>query len=120
MYKSGIVMAAYLAMARGTRFTWSTPDEFGDFQSAVQFQEGHRKTAAHYFYGLKPGDKVIIIEDEITSGLGVADLTKVLRNYDIEVIAICSVLETVNFSGRELIKAETNLELRSLTKVEVA
>jgi len=120
MYKSGIIMAGYLAMVRKAKFTWSTPDEFGDFQDAVQFQEGHRKTATHYFYGLKPGNKIILVEDEITSGLGVADLTKVLRDYNIEVVAICSILETINFGGRDLIKTKTGLELESLVKVEVA
>jgi len=119
MYKSGIIMAGYLALARGTRFTWSTPDEYGDTSQVIKYAEDHHVAATHHFYGLKPGDKVVLVEDEVTSGKGLVGLVELLRSKDIEVITICSMLETVNFGGRELIKNSTGIELISLAKLEL-
>ena len=120
MYKSGIIMAGYLALERRSSFTWSTPDKLGDYEDAIYYNENHRNTEAHYFYGLKSGDRVILVEDEITSGKGMVGLTKVLREQGIEVRAICSILETVNFGGRDLIETETGLSLISLARVELS
>ena len=120
MFKSGIIMAGYLAAERKVKFTWSTPDEYGDPSEVIRYDENHHIAAAHYFYGLKPGDKVIIIEDEITSGRGIVGLVDLLRSKDIEVLAICSILETINFGGRALIKEKTGIDLISLAKVEMS
>jgi adenine/guanine phosphoribosyltransferase-like PRPP-binding protein len=120
MYKSGIVMAGYLALARKTSFTWSTPDQLGDFAQAICYEEDHIKNKVHYLYGLRPGDKVILIEDEITSGKGMIGLTKTLTDRSIEVLAIASVLETVNFDGRANIKSSTGLDLISLVQIRLS
>lgn len=120
MYKSGIIMAGYLALTRGSNFTWSTPDEYGDTSQVVKYAEDHHVAAIHHFYGLKPGDRVILVEDEVTSGKGLVGLVELLRAKGIDVIAICSILETVNFGGRDLIKTETGIELVSLAKVELS
>lgn len=37
-------------------------------EGEILFQEPHSERYAHYVYGLKPGDRVAIVEDEITSG----------------------------------------------------
>ncbi len=119
MYKSGIIMAGYLALARGTNFTWSTPDAYGDTSQVIKYVEDHHIEATHHFYGLKPGDRVVLVEDEITSGKGLVGLVELLRSKDIEVITICSMLETVNFGGRDLIRSGTGIELISLAKVKL-
>lgn len=74
---------------------------------------------AHYLYGIKPVDKVLLIEDEVTSGRGLAGLASTLREHQVEITAMCSIIETVNFGGRELIKSETGIELVSLVQAEL-
>lgn len=120
MYKSGIIVAGFLALHRGARFNWSTPDKIGEYQDAICYMEDHREDKAHYLYGLKSTDRVIVVEDEITSGKGVVGLTVKLREHGIEVVSICSILETVNFGGRNYIKSETGIDLVSLAKVELS
>lgn len=120
MFKSGIVMAGYLALARNCSFTWSTPDKLGDYNQAIYYEEDHIKSKGHYLYGLKPGDKVILVEDEVTSGKGLVGLSEVLLRHDIEVLAIAGVIETVNFEGRAFIRDNTGIELVSLVRVELS
>lgn len=120
MYKSGIIMAGYLALARESRLAWTTPDQIGDVASAVCFKENHWDSKAHYLYGLEPGDSVIIVEDEVSSGKGVAGFANELIANGIDVAAICSVIETLNFGGREHIRNECGIELVSLVKIKLS
>jgi adenine phosphoribosyltransferase len=119
MYKSGIIAAGYLAMQRGVRFNWTTPDKLGDFDKAICYTEDHRDKS-HYLYGVKPSDNVVLVEDEVTSGKGIAGMAAELQKHGVHVIAICSLLETLNFKGREYIKAQTGLDLVSLTKIKLS
>lgn len=120
MYKSGIIMAGYLALARDSSLAWTTPDQLGDVASAVCFKENHWDSKAHYLYGLKPGDSVIIVEDEVSSGKGVAGFANELTANGIRVAAICSVIETLNFGGREHIKETCGLDLVSIVKIKLS
>lgn len=117
MYKSGIVTAAYLGLARRTRFAWTTPDSLDE--ACLVFNEPHRANSQHFLYGLSIDDRVILVEDEITSGHGIVGLTKVLNEVGIRVVAITSFIETLNFGGRAYIKQETGLDLISLTKIRL-
>ena len=118
MYKSGIVVSGSLALARQSKFCWSTPDRLAS--DCIEYHEPHRPEQKHYLYGLRPGDKVLIVEDEITSGKGVAGLTKKLRQHGVRVVGIASYLETLNFNGRLTIKLETGIDLVSLAQVELS
>jgi adenine phosphoribosyltransferase len=120
MPTSGIIMSSALAQVRDSRYNFAVTQEFGDLGSVFSLTEDHRDLHKHYLYGVKPGDKVIIIEDEVTSGLGVTQLTLALTDFGANVIAIASVIETINFGAREHIKKATDHDLVSLVKVELS
>lgn len=119
MYKSGIIMCGFLALARESKFNWSTPDMLGDYESAFSFSED-RRDKVHYLYGIKSGDTVVIIEDEVTSGNGVVALIKALKEFGVNVVGVCCVIETVTFGGRKNIADNTGLDLVSLVQVDVS
>ncbi len=116
---SGIPMATALALHRGSRFNFSTSGKFGDYKNAFSYSESHRDEKMHYFYGIEKGDKVIIVEDEVSSGLGLLHLINALQAYGINIQAVCTVIEVVNFNARELLKEKCGIELISLIKVEL-
>ena len=103
---SGIPMATALALQRDSKFNFSTSGKFGDYQSAFSFSEQHRDDKLHYFYGLNKGDKVIVTEDEVSSGFGLTQLVKALQAYGVEIIAICAAIEVINIDARKLLKEE--------------
>lgn len=119
MMVSGVIMAGYLALVRNSKFNYSIFEKYGQPGESLEFKEEHR-SKIHYVYGLKPGNTVIIFEDEVTSGKGVADFTKFLKGNGIEVLAIATVIENLNFKAREFILKETGIDLVSLIRVRLS
>jgi len=51
----------------------------------IHFQENHSERANHFIYGLHPNDKIVIIEDEITTGQTLINVIAQLQLRHIEV-----------------------------------
>jgi len=51
----------------------------------IHFVEVHSERAGHFIYGIKPGRKVVIIEDEITTGQTILNMIDAMKNFDIVV-----------------------------------
>jgi len=117
---SAVPIAFSLAQIRGTHYNYGMPKKFGDLNSIFSFKEDHRNKNERYLYGVKPGDSVIIVEDEVTSGGGVITLHNALEDYGITVLAIASIIENMNFNARSNIKTKTNLDLVSLTQIKLS
>jgi len=116
---SGIIMSSPLSIVRDTPYNFGVSLRFGETENIFCFNEDQRDKK-HYFYGIKPGDTALIIEDEITTGGGVIGLTTALRKYGVTVNTIASVVETVNFNAREKIKSEVDIEVTSLLKIRLS
>lgn len=63
----------------------------------IIFNEPHSERSTHYIYGLKSGDKIVIIEDEITTGSTLTSAVKELTRQNIEVADIGSFIICKNF-----------------------
>lgn len=118
MHKSGIVAATLLGIARESAYAWTTPDSIG--ANGITYFEDHRPDKAHHLYGISPDSRVLLVEDEVTSGKGIAGLASELRAHNIGVVAIASFIETINFDGRGYIRETTGLELTSLVQVRLS
>ncbi len=116
---SAVTMAYALAEIRNTPFNYGIPQEFGDITTVCSFTEEHRNKRPQYLYGVTPGDSIVVIEDEVTSGEGVITAIKALQAYGCTVVAVASVIENTNFNAREKILNETGLELQSLCKIKL-
>ena len=69
-----------------------------------------------YIYGLKKGEKVIIIDDEVSTGETMRNTIKELRKKGIVVKDAACLFEFVKMNGREKIK-KLGLDLKSYFKV---
>lgn len=117
---SGVPMAVMLAHVRGVRFNWAHHKKYTNYTDAVHFYEGHREnTKIRIFYGLKPGDTVLLIDDEVTSGQGFCQTFEELRKRNITVASMCCVVEQMTFGARQIIKKKTGMDLVSLVQVEL-
>jgi orotate phosphoribosyltransferase len=59
------------------------------------------------------------VEDEVSSGLGLLHLINALQEYGINIIAVCTVIEVVNFNAKKMLEEKCGIELISLIKVEL-
>jgi adenine/guanine phosphoribosyltransferase-like PRPP-binding protein len=57
-----------------------------DVADAILFEEPHARTGTtQYVYGLGPGDRVVIVEDELTSGRTTVNAARALRKADVSI-----------------------------------
>ncbi|MDX2470779.1 MAG: phosphoribosyltransferase [SAR324 cluster bacterium] len=54
----------------------------------IQFTEPHSERPNHYIYALRPGDSVILIEDEITTGITTLNAKKSLQDFGVTVVDV--------------------------------
>ncbi len=80
----------------------------------IHFQEMHSERANHFIYGLHPNDKIVIIEDEITTGQTLINVIAQLQMRHIEVKDIG--VYALNCSNEVLQKLELQLgyQIKSL------
>lgn len=118
--EGSLVLASMLALIRKTTFVCSTKTQKSNITNEIKFLEEHRSAlAAHYIYALEKRDKVILFEDEISTGKTIINAYQTLKKMGIDIIAIITVTEVLNFSGREIIKRDTGLDLLSLCKIRL-
>ncbi|MGV8151223.1 MAG: phosphoribosyltransferase domain-containing protein [Candidatus Woesearchaeota archaeon] len=67
----------------------------------IIFTEPHSERSTHYIYGLKPGDRIVIVEDEITTGSTLVSAVSELTKKNIDVVDIGSYIICKNFMDKK-------------------
>ncbi|WP_405188337.1 phosphoribosyltransferase domain-containing protein [Streptomyces anulatus] len=86
---------------------------------AVRFSEPHAMRTDVFAYGITPGQRIVIVDDEITTGRTLADLTRRLREADAVPLAAACLVEDTTRGARDLL-TDLSLPLVSLTTIEGA
>ncbi|MFE0423351.1 phosphoribosyltransferase domain-containing protein [Streptomyces sp. NPDC058953] len=83
----------------------------------VRFREPHAMRTDVFAYGIAPGQRIVLVDDEVTTGRTLADLTRRLREAGaVPLVAACLVEDTTR-GARDLLTG-LGLPLVSLTTVE--
>ncbi|WP_327591707.1 phosphoribosyltransferase family protein [Streptomyces chartreusis] len=86
---------------------------------AVRFCEPHAVRTDVFAYGITPGQRIILVDDEVTTGQTLANLTIRLREAGAEPLAAVCLVEDTTRGARTLLGSLT-LPLVSLTAIEAA
>ncbi len=86
---------------------------------AVRFCEPHAMRTDVFAYGITPGQRIVIVDDEITTGRTLADLTRRLREARAVPLAAACLVEDTTRGARDLL-TDLGLPLVSLTTIEGA
>ncbi|MFJ2893891.1 phosphoribosyltransferase [Streptomyces sp. NPDC087218] len=86
---------------------------------AVRFSEPHAMRTDVFAYGITPGQRIVIVDDEITTGRTLADLTRRLREAGAAPLAAACLVEDTTRGARDLL-TDLGLPLVSLTTIEGA
>lgn len=84
---------------------------------AVRFREPHAMRTDVFAYGIAPGQRMILVDDEITTGRTLTDLTERLREADADPIAAVCLVEDTTQAARERLDA-LGVPLVALTRLE--
>ncbi|MEU9760084.1 phosphoribosyltransferase [Streptomyces sp. NPDC047985] len=86
---------------------------------AVRFSEPHAMRTDVFAYGIAPGQRIVIVDDEITTGRTLADLIRRLREASAVPLAATCLVEDTTRGARDLL-TDLGLPLVSLTTIEGA
>ncbi|MFJ2496534.1 phosphoribosyltransferase [Streptomyces sp. NPDC087539] len=84
---------------------------------AVRFSEPHAMRTDVFAYGIAPGQRIFIVDDEITTGRTLANLTCRLREAGAVPLAAACLVEDTTRGARDLL-TDLGLPLVSLTTIE--
>lgn len=83
---------------------------------AVRFSEPHALRTDVFAYGIAPGQRIVLVDDEITTGRTLADLTRRLREAGAVPLAAACLVEDTTRGARALL-AGLDLPLVALTTI---
>ncbi len=70
-----------------------------------------------YINGLHKGDRIILIDDVVSTGGTMIAVLNALKQMDVEIVDVIVVIEKGN--GKDLVKRETGFDVKSLVKVNI-
>lgn len=72
-----------------------------------------------YLNGVEPGDKVVIVDDLVSTGGTLIALVKTIEKVGATICGIVCIAEKINYQGCERVKKETGHNVQVLLRVDV-
>jgi adenine phosphoribosyltransferase len=83
---------------------------------AVHQETGYSE-AELYINGVEKGDKIILVDDVLSTGGTMVAVLKALKNLGAEIIDIMAVIEKGN--GKEIVERKTGFKVKTLVRVDI-
>ena len=116
----GAILVAAVSLECGLPFglvRWNPSGVPG--QIAVDFEMEYTRGKL-YLNGVAPGDRVLIVDDLISTGGTLVALIRAIRQAGAEVRDAVCIAEKIEYGGVARVKAETGVEVKTLVRVSVA
>ncbi len=116
----GAVLVAAVSLQSGLPFglaRWNPSGVPG--QIAVDFAMEYTQGKL-YLNGVERGDRVLVVDDLISTGGTLAALIRAIRLAGAEIGDVVCVAEKIEYGGVARVRAETGIEVKTLVKVSVA
>ncbi|MHA1976232.1 MAG: phosphoribosyltransferase family protein [Candidatus Hodarchaeales archaeon] len=117
--KGGILLAA-VSLQTGLPFgmvRW-VPNQIATQVSEI-FSCEYVKEGTLYLSGIEKNDRVVIIDDIVSTGGTMIGIIKTLQKVGAEIVEVIVLAEKSEYNGIENIKKETGVDIRSLIKISV-
>ena len=113
----GIHLAAGLSLKTGKPFTIIRKRKYG-LPDEVEFdQETGYSSRKMYINGLEKGDKILLLDDLISTGGTMRGILKALNQMDVKVVDIIIVIDKDN--GRRKIENEFGVKIKALVSIVI-
>ena len=116
----GAILIAAVSLQTGIPFGMARwyPNQLADQVSEI-FTCEYVKEGTLYISGIEKGDRVVIIDDVISTGGTMIGLIRSLEKIGAMIVDIIVLAEKVEYGGVKKIKTETGYDTRSLIKISV-
>ncbi len=117
----GAILVAAVSLHTGIPFgmiRWY-PNHLADQVSAI-FTCEYVEKGTLYLNGIEKGDRVVIIDDIISTGGTMIGIIKTLKAIGALIVGIIVLAEKIEYKGIQRVKEETDMDVRSLVKISIA
>lgn len=111
----GIIPALGLAAASGLPYKIAWKLDL-PLRGAVHFSEPHAMRRDVHAYHIEPRQRILVVDDEVTTGMTLANLAAALRRAGAEPVGAACLIEDARHGARERLAA-SGITLVSLTSV---
>lgn len=116
----GAILVAAVSLASGLPFGMARWQPSGiQEQLWIEF-ECEYVEGRLYLNGVDRGDRVLIVDDMISTGGTVLALIQLVRMAQAEIVDVICLAEKVEYGGVKRVKRETGVEVKTIVRVSVA
>jgi adenine phosphoribosyltransferase len=113
----GIHIATALSIKTGIPFVIVRKRAYGLEGEVPVHQITGYSNGELYINGLKEGDKIILVDDVVSTGGTMIAVLNALKHMGVKVVDVMAVIE--KGTGKETVKRETGFTVKSLIKVDI-
>ena len=113
----GIHLGAGLSLKTGKPFTIIRKRKYNLPDETEFLQETGYSSRKMYINGLKKGDRIVLLDDLMSTGGTMRGILKALNQMEVEVVDIIIVID--KGSGRRNIENEFNIKIKALVSIEI-
>lgn len=107
-----VALKAGLPLAMARRYNYDIPSFKVPLQS--EYIEGHL-----YVNGIQPGDRVIVIDDTISTGGTLIALLRAVQDLGAVIHDVVALVEKVDNHGVERVLEKTGIQVKTLLKIQI-
>ncbi|MDR0910988.1 MAG: purine phosphoribosyltransferase family protein [Methanobrevibacter sp.] len=113
----GIHLSTALSLDTRIPFTVIRKREYGLPGEVPVFQETGYSKANLYINYLEAGDKVIIVDDVVSTGGTLTAVVEALKSMDVDVEFTVAIVE--KYDGKKIVEEKTGVKVMSLAKLDI-
>lgn len=113
----GIHLATALSLETGIPFVVVRKRQYGLPGEVAVHQTTGYSQGELFINGINSGDKVLVIDDVVSTGGTMIAVLQALKNMGVEIAEVVAVIE--KGEGKKIVEKETGLKLKALIKVDV-
>jgi len=116
----GAILVAAVSLHTGIPFGMARwyPNQLADQVSAI-FSCEYVEKGTLYLSGIEKGDRVVVIDDIISTGGTMIGIIKTLQAIGAHIVDIIVLAEKIEYKGIQRVKEETSIDVRSLVKISI-
>ena len=113
----GIHLATALSLATDIPFVVIRKRQYGLEGEKEVYQKTGYGSSNLYINDLNPGEKILLIDDVVSTGGTLIALINTLRDMDLKIKSVVAIIE--KGEGKEIVEKETGMDLLTIVKLDV-
>ena len=113
----GIHLATALSLATDIPFVVIRKRSYGLEGEKEVYQKTGYGSSNLYINDIHPGEKILLVDDVVSTGGTLISLIKTLQDMDVELKSIVAIIE--KGEGKEIVKKETGIDVLTIIKLDV-